>query len=126
MHIIQERTSSVFEALIVAASHHNQAIVVREVGHRVSEPSNRRGTRYFKGNELSMNHLLVDSVGLEQPQSVGQNAFFILTSEVVNAFLNLIRFRHRNLALSSYSTAGSLDEGFNTVLDCQFHPLLEV
>lgn len=90
VHVIQERTACVLEGLIVAPSHNNQAVILRKVCHGVAIPSDRRSSRCFEVDKLSVDYFGVDGVGLEKSELVTKNPLIVLASEVVNSFLNSI------------------------------------
>ena len=54
----------------------------------MTKPSLRSGSLHFEVHELSMNDLVVNSVGPPKSQLVLQRAVFGLTSEEVNSVLN--------------------------------------
>lgn len=100
--VIEEGRGILLAHLVVASTHDNQTVVSGQVFHGVAETGHRCLSAHLNRGELTVDHFLVNGIGLEEAQAVLRLTLLILTAKEVNPLYDGIRLDKKDEMSNEY------------------------
>ena len=100
--VVEEGRSILLAHLVVTTTHDNQTVVGWQVVHSMTETGHRSLTAHLDRGKLTVDHLLVNSVGLEEAEAVLRLTLLIFAAKEVNALDDGIRLDKKTEMSNEY------------------------